>query len=124
MVQAARAGRDAGALSRRLRYRDRRARRLLADYTRRGGKALHEIENRIEAFIRAALGSLPAASLTAREIRDWHEGLAEVARKMRAAVPVFRPAQVARAASGEFMRGAAGSHWNRASPGRAGPRPD
>lgn len=55
----------------------------LADYRRRGGKALRTTEISADAFIRPRLGETPIGELTAKTIRGWHLQLAEAAPRLR-----------------------------------------
>jgi integrase len=55
----------------------------LADYQRRGGKALRTTEISADAFIRPELGETPIGELTAKTIRAWHAQLAEAAPRLR-----------------------------------------
>ena len=55
----------------------------LADYKRRGGKALAATGVAINAHILPALGHAQLERLTARQIRDWHSGLAEAPARLR-----------------------------------------
>ncbi len=55
----------------------------IADYRRRGGKALDRLEISTDAFIRPKLGSNEVAALTAAMIRHWHAELAEAPPRLR-----------------------------------------
>ena len=55
----------------------------LADYRRRGGKALRTTKISVDAFISPQLGSTVIGELTAKIIRDWHSCLAEAAPRLR-----------------------------------------
>jgi integrase len=55
----------------------------LADYKRRGGKALVATGVAINAHILPALGHTQLERLTARQIREWHSGLAEAPARLR-----------------------------------------
>jgi integrase len=55
----------------------------LADYRRRGGKALRTTEISVDAFIRPRLGETPIGELTAKIIRGWHAHLAEASPRLR-----------------------------------------
>jgi integrase len=55
----------------------------LADYQRRGGKALRTTEISADAFVRPRLGETPIGELTAKIIRGWHAQLAEAAPRLR-----------------------------------------
>jgi integrase len=55
----------------------------IADYTRRGGKALDRLEVTANAFIRPQLGGLEIEALSAALIRQWHVGLAEAPARLR-----------------------------------------
>ncbi len=55
----------------------------IADYRRRGGKALDRLELAADAFIRSKLGSLEVAALTAAMIRQWHVQIAEAPPRLR-----------------------------------------
>ena len=55
----------------------------LADYRRRGGKALRTTEISADAFIRPQLGETLIGELTAKIIRAWHLQLAEAAPRLR-----------------------------------------
>lgn len=57
----------------------------LADYTRRGGKSLKDTSARAAAFIRPELGARLISSLTAKQLRDWHAGLAAAGARLRSA---------------------------------------
>ena len=57
----------------------------LADYRRRGGKALRNTEIVADAFIRPRLGDKAVAGLTAKAIGAWHADLAAAAPRLRAA---------------------------------------
>jgi integrase len=55
----------------------------LADYRRRGGKAVRTTEISVDAFIRPELGELLIADLSARAIRNWHAELAAAPARLR-----------------------------------------
>jgi integrase len=55
----------------------------IADYKRRGGKALDRLEISTDAFIRPKLGSHEVAALAAAMIRGWHAELAEAPPRLR-----------------------------------------
>ena len=55
----------------------------LADYKRRGGKALAPTEVAVKAHILPALGDTRLDLLAARQIREWHSGLAEAPARLR-----------------------------------------
>jgi integrase len=55
----------------------------LADYRRRGGKALRTTTISADAFIRPRLGETLVAELTAKAIRTWHAHLAEASPRLR-----------------------------------------
>ena len=55
----------------------------VADYKRRGGKALDRLEVTCDAFIRPKLGSFEVAALTASLIRQWHAELAAAPARLR-----------------------------------------
>jgi integrase len=55
----------------------------IADYKRRGGKALDRLEITGDAFIRPKLGTDEIDSLTPAMIRGWHAGLAEAPARLR-----------------------------------------
>lgn len=57
----------------------------LADYRRRGGKALRNTEIVVEAFIRPRLGDRRVDQLSARTISAWHAEIAEAAPRLRTA---------------------------------------
>ena len=54
----------------------------LADYRRRGGKAVRDLEIRIDR-IKTAIGAVTLDQLTAKRIREWHASLAETAPRAR-----------------------------------------
>lgn len=56
----------------------------IADYKRRGGKALDRVEITANAFIRPQLGAGEIAALTAGMIRQWHLTIAEAPARLRA----------------------------------------
>src|SRR6266478_8881172 len=49
----------------------------IADYKRRGGKALDRLEITADAFIRSQLGDHEVATLTPAMLRQWQAALAE-----------------------------------------------
>ena len=53
------------------------------DYEARSGKSAGRMESNINAHILPALGKTEVENLTRRRIRDWHRGLATVARRLR-----------------------------------------
>jgi integrase len=55
----------------------------IADYKRRGGKALDRLEITAGAFIRPKLGSHDVAALTASMIRQWHAEIAGAPARLR-----------------------------------------
>lgn len=55
----------------------------IADYKRRGGKALDRLEITADAFIRQQLGAHEVGALTAAMIRQWHAALAEAPARLR-----------------------------------------
>ena len=55
----------------------------IADYKRRGGKALDRLETSANAFIRPQLGAHEVKELTAGTIRQWHAALAEAPARLR-----------------------------------------
>jgi integrase len=55
----------------------------IADYKRRGGKALDRLEITVQAFIRSQLGAHKVDGLTAADIRQWHGALAEAPARLR-----------------------------------------
>jgi integrase len=55
----------------------------VADYKRRGGKALDRLEITVNAFIRPQLGAHQVEALTAAMIRQWHAALAEAPARLR-----------------------------------------
>ncbi len=55
----------------------------IADYRRRGGKALDRLEFSVEAFIRPQLGSYEVVALTAKTIQQWQAALAEAPPRLR-----------------------------------------
>lgn len=55
----------------------------IADYKRRGGKALSQLEATIRAHIRPALGTTQVEKLTRRQIEAWHAKLAEAPARLR-----------------------------------------
>jgi len=55
----------------------------IADYKRRGGKALDRLKISADALIRPNLGSHEVAALTAATIRHWHAELAESPPRLR-----------------------------------------
>lgn len=55
----------------------------IADYKRRGGKALDRLEITSDAFIRPKLGCHGVAALTASLIRQWHAEIAEAPARLR-----------------------------------------
>src|SRR5207248_8933630 len=55
----------------------------IADYKRRGGKALDRLEVTVQAFIRPQLGAQQVEALTAAMIRQWHAALAEAPARLR-----------------------------------------
>jgi integrase len=55
----------------------------IADYKRRGGKALDRLEITADAFIRPQLGEFEVEALTSAVIRQWHAALAERPARLR-----------------------------------------
>ena len=55
----------------------------IADYKRRGGKALDRLEITADAFIRPQLGDHEVGALTAPMIRQWHAAVAEAPARLR-----------------------------------------
>jgi integrase len=55
----------------------------VADYKRRGGKALDRIQWTISAHIKPALGGILIEKLTRRRLETWHAALAETPRRLR-----------------------------------------
>jgi integrase len=55
----------------------------VADYKRRGGKALDRLEITVNAFIRPPLGAHQVETLTAAMIRQWHAAVAEAPARLR-----------------------------------------
>jgi len=55
----------------------------IADYKRRGGKALDRLEITADALVRPQLGVLEVGSLTPAMIREWHHTLAEAPARLR-----------------------------------------
>ena len=55
----------------------------IADYKRRGGKALDRLEITADAFIRPQLGTHEVDSLKPAMIREWHAALAEAPARLR-----------------------------------------
>jgi integrase len=55
----------------------------IADYKRRGGKALDRLEITANAFIRPQLGAVEIEALTAVMIRKWHLAIAETPARLR-----------------------------------------
>jgi len=55
----------------------------IADYKRRGGKALDRLEVTVDAFIRPQLGAFEVKALTSAMIRQWHAALAETPARLR-----------------------------------------
>lgn len=55
----------------------------IADYKRRGGKALDRLDITADAFIRPKLGALEVGALTAGLIRQWHAELAAAPARLR-----------------------------------------
>lgn len=49
----------------------------LKAYERRGGRAVYHARRAAATHILPALGTLPAAKLSAKRLEDWHQGLAE-----------------------------------------------
>ena len=63
----------------------------VADYAARGGKALPSLKATIEAHIRPNFGTRTVASLTAAEIKRWHQGLATTAPRLRTKKDATKP---------------------------------
>ena len=57
----------------------------IADYKRRGGKAVDRLEAAIRAHIRPTLGGLASQSLTRHQVERWHAKLAEAPPRLRTA---------------------------------------
>ena len=55
----------------------------IADYTRRGGKALDRLKFSVEAFIRPQLGWHEISALAAKAIQEWHDKLAKAPPRLR-----------------------------------------
>jgi integrase len=55
----------------------------IADYKRRGGKALDRLEITANAFIRSQLATHQVQALTSAMIRQWHAALAEAPARLR-----------------------------------------
>ncbi len=55
----------------------------IADYERRGGKAVDRVKVTIEAHIRAGLGALDIGAISRRRIETWHAKLAETPPRLR-----------------------------------------
>ena len=55
----------------------------LADYQGRGGKAVEDARTRAEALILPSLGSIEVSKLTAKQIKDWQNDLAEAPPRLR-----------------------------------------
>ena len=55
----------------------------IADYKRRGGKALDRLENAADVLIRPTLGCSEISGLTAGTLRSWHASLAEAPARLR-----------------------------------------
>jgi integrase len=55
----------------------------IADYKRRGGKALDRLEITADAFIRSQFGAHEVGTMTAAMIRQWHLALAEAPARLR-----------------------------------------
>lgn len=55
----------------------------IADYKRRGGKALDRLEITAEAFIRPQLGGYEVDRLMAAMVREWHAALADAPARLR-----------------------------------------
>ena len=55
----------------------------LADYKRRGGKAIDRVEAAVRAWIEPALGAVPLAKLTKARIQAWHQQIAETPPRLR-----------------------------------------
>jgi integrase len=55
----------------------------IADYKRRGGKALDRLEITAEAFIRPHLGGYEVDRLMAAMLREWHAALADAPARLR-----------------------------------------
>jgi integrase len=63
----------------------------LADYKRRGGKALAATEAAANAHIIPTLGNARLELLTAARIREWHSGLAEAPARLRTKSSALQP---------------------------------
>ena len=57
----------------------------LAEYRRKGGKSLAEMQTRIDAFISPSLGTVEVERLTTQRIKDWLEGVATSPARLRSA---------------------------------------
>src|SRR5580700_3606818 len=57
----------------------------VADYKRRGGKAVDRLEAAIRAHLRPTLGSGALQSLTHHQVERWHTKLAEAPPRLRTA---------------------------------------
>jgi integrase len=57
----------------------------VADYKRRGGKAVDRLEAAIRAHLRPTLGSVALQSLTRHQVERWHTKLAEAPPRLRTA---------------------------------------
>jgi integrase len=55
----------------------------IADYKRRGGKALDSLTITADAFIRPPLGALDVDTLTSKTLKTWHAALAEAPARLR-----------------------------------------
>jgi integrase len=55
----------------------------IADYKRRGGKALDRLEITTDAFIRPQLGAYEVDTLTAIMVREWHAAVAAAPARLR-----------------------------------------
>ena len=55
----------------------------LINYRQRGGKAVKDLEVRISALIIPALGKIEAKKITTKQIRDWHDNLANTPPRLR-----------------------------------------
>ena len=57
----------------------------IADYKRRGGKALDRVQITADALIRPQLGELDVAALTSKTLKKWHAALADAPGRLRIA---------------------------------------
>lgn len=83
----------------------------LTDYAGRGGKAVEQTCQTIDAHIRPTLGNKLVADLTATALRSWHQALATAPARLRSprarsdgSVPRPRKVRIARDADGKRAR--------------------